>query len=55
VLEDGDTVRMGPIVLTAHITGGHTRGCTSWSFPDLEGYRAYIDSGAARFRRRVVH
>lgn len=129
VLEDGDTVRVGPIALTAHLTGGHTRGCTSWSFPvrdgervlnavsacslvvlqgarypeqradlertfrvlralpadiwvtsharlwgryrkfvasrtaadpvapfiDQEGYRAYIDSGEARFRRGVVH
>lgn len=31
--EDGDTVRVGPIELTAHVTAGHTRGCTSWSFP----------------------
>ncbi|MDA1094646.1 MAG: metallo-beta-lactamase [Acidobacteria bacterium] len=30
--KDGDTIRVGPIALTAHITGGHTRGCTSWSF-----------------------
>jgi metallo-beta-lactamase class B len=30
---DGDTIRLGPIELTAHITAGHTRGCTSWSFP----------------------
>jgi metallo-beta-lactamase class B len=32
-LKDGDTIRVGPIALTAHVTGGHTRGCTSWSFP----------------------
>ncbi len=30
--KDGDTIRLGPLALTAHITGGHTRGCTSWSF-----------------------
>ena len=30
--KDGDTIRLGPIALTAHVTGGHTRGCTSWSF-----------------------
>ncbi len=29
---DGQTIRLGPIALTAHITAGHTRGCTSWSF-----------------------
>ena len=128
-LADGDTVRVGPIAIVAHITGGHTRGCTSWTFPvrdgertlnavsacslvrmggskypeqradfertirvlrtlpadiwvtsharlwgryrkfaardtardpvapfiDPEGYRAYIDSGEARFSRGVVH
>jgi len=38
-IEDGDTVRVGPLALTAHITGGHTRGCTSWSFPVRDGDR----------------
>jgi metallo-beta-lactamase class B len=37
--KDGDVIRVGPIVLTAHITGGSTRGCTSWSFPVREGDR----------------
>jgi metallo-beta-lactamase class B len=37
--KDGDTIRVGPTALTAHITGGHTRGCTSWSFPVREGDR----------------
>lgn len=36
---DGDTIRVGPIELTAHITAGHTRGCTSWSFPITDGDR----------------
>lgn len=126
---DGDTLRVGLLALTAHVTPGHTRGCTSWSFTvedagrdlnvvsacslkamqgnrypgyrddfersfrtlrglpadvwvtaharlfgryakfsardsvadpvepfiDPEGYRAYIDSSEARFRRGVVH
>ena len=30
--KDGETIRVGPIAVTAHVTGGHTRGCTSWSF-----------------------
>lgn len=38
-VHDGDTVRLGPIAITAHITGGHTRGCTSWSFPVRDGDR----------------
>ena len=37
--KDGETVRVGPIALTAHITAGHTRGCTSWSFPVRDGDR----------------
>lgn len=36
---DGETIRLGPIALTAHVTGGHTRGCTSWSFPVRDGNR----------------
>jgi metallo-beta-lactamase class B len=37
--KDGDTIRLGPLALTAHITGGHTRGCTSWSFAVRDGER----------------
>src|SRR5262245_12158567 len=37
--KDGDTIRVGPIALTAHVTSGHTRGCTSWSFPVRDGDR----------------
>jgi metallo-beta-lactamase class B len=129
VFKDGDTIRVGTTALTARVTGGHTRGCTSYVFPvrdgdrvlqvvsacslvvlqgtgypgyrtdfertfrvlrslpadiwvtsharlfgryrkfvartdatnpadpfiDPEGYRAYIDSGEARFRRGVEH
>ena len=36
---DGTTVRLGPLELTAHVTAGHTRGCTSWSFPVRDGDR----------------
>ena len=127
--KDGETIRVGTTEITAHITGGHTRGCTTYAFPvrdgdrvlrvvsacslvslqgvgyrgyqadfertfrilrglpadiwvtsharlfgryrkfvartkaanpadpfiDPEGYRAYVDSGEARFRRGVVH
>ena len=40
--KDGDTVHVGPIVLTAHVTAGHTRGCTSWSFPVRNGDRELL-------------
>jgi metallo-beta-lactamase class B len=39
---DGDTVRVGPLELTAHVTAGHTRGCTSWSFPVQDGDRQLL-------------
>ncbi|GAA4021005.1 CAU/MBL1b family subclass B3 metallo-beta-lactamase [Sphingomonas swuensis] len=32
-IADGAIASVGPVKLTAHITPGHTRGCTSWSFP----------------------
>jgi metallo-beta-lactamase class B len=37
--KDGDTVRVGPVTLTARVTAGHTPGCTSWSFPVRDGER----------------
>jgi metallo-beta-lactamase class B len=37
--KDGDTIHVGPIALTAHITAGTSRGCTSWSFPVRDGTR----------------
>ena len=36
---DGETLRVGPVALTAHVTGGHTRGCTSYAFPVRDGGR----------------
>lgn len=30
--EDGARVALGPIELSAHVTAGHTAGCTSWDF-----------------------
>lgn len=38
-LEDGEQVRLGGMVLTAHLTAGHTKGTTSWSFDIHEGKR----------------
>jgi metallo-beta-lactamase class B len=31
VLHDGSEVELGGVVLTAHKTPGHTKGCTTWS------------------------
>jgi metallo-beta-lactamase class B len=33
---------VGPVELTANVTPGHTRGCTSWSFPLRDGARQLL-------------
>ncbi|MGH8201883.1 MAG: subclass B3 metallo-beta-lactamase [Steroidobacteraceae bacterium] len=37
VLHDGDTVELGGVTLTAHLTAGHTPGCTTWTMKAAEG------------------
>jgi metallo-beta-lactamase class B len=39
VLHDGDTVELGGSRLTAHLTPGHTKGCTTWTMQVHEGAR----------------
>jgi metallo-beta-lactamase class B len=41
VLHDGDEVKLGDTVLTAHKTAGHTRGCTTWSLKVREADKTY--------------
>lgn len=31
ILHDEDTIELGGVTLTAHLTPGHTRGCTTWT------------------------
>jgi metallo-beta-lactamase class B len=38
-LHDGDTVELGGSKLTAHLTPGHTKGCTTWTMQVEEGGR----------------
>jgi metallo-beta-lactamase class B len=40
-LHDGDEVRLGSVVLVAHRTPGHTKGCTTWTMKVIEGGRVY--------------
>lgn len=37
VLHDGDHVRLGGTDLVAHITPGHTKGCTRWTMKVKDG------------------
>ena len=41
VVHDGDTVKLGDTVLTAHLTPGHTKGCTTWTFKVEDGGKSY--------------
>ena len=41
VLHDGDTVTLGGVTLTAHLTPGHTPGCTTWTMKMGEGGKTY--------------
>jgi metallo-beta-lactamase class B len=40
-LSDGDEVTLGGTTLTAHLTPGHTKGCTSWALEVEEGGQTY--------------
>jgi metallo-beta-lactamase class B len=39
VLHDGDTVRLGGTLLTAHLTPGHTKGTTTWTMDEKDDGR----------------
>jgi len=41
VLHDGDQVTLGGTTLTAHLTGGHTPGCTTWTATAQEAGKTY--------------
>ena len=36
VIADGETVQLGDVSLTAVLTPGHTKGCTTWTMPVTE-------------------
>lgn len=33
IVADGEAVALGNVTLTAHLTPGHTKGCTTWTMP----------------------
>jgi metallo-beta-lactamase class B len=41
VLHDGDKVQLGGAVLVAHLTPGHTKGCTTWTMKVRERGKEY--------------
>jgi len=41
ILHDGDEVKLGGVVLVAHLTPGHTKGCTTWTLTVRDGAKTY--------------
>lgn len=41
VLHDGTQLKVGQTVLTAHLTAGHTKGTTTWTFDVADAGRTY--------------
>lgn len=41
VLHDGDEVKLGGAALVAHLTPGHTKGCTTWTMRVKDGGKTY--------------
>lgn len=41
ILHDKEQIKLGDIVLTAHLTPGHTPGCTTWSMQTKDNNQSY--------------
>jgi metallo-beta-lactamase class B len=41
VIGDKQTLALGGVTLTAHITPGHTKGCTTWTMPVTDAGKTY--------------
>jgi metallo-beta-lactamase class B len=58
VLKDGEQVMFGGSTLTAHLTPGHTRGCTTWTTRVTDGgknYNVLIACGGLQEDARLVN
>jgi metallo-beta-lactamase class B len=49
-LRDGEEVTLGGTTLVAHLTAGHTRGCTTWTMKAQEGGRSFNVVFACSYR-----
>jgi len=41
IIHDGDSVKLGGTTLIAHLTPGHTHGCTTWTMKAKNGGKSY--------------
>ena len=53
-LKDGDEVRLGGVVLTAHVTPGHTKGCTTWTLDVRDAVRGAGAPGVEKTYHAVI-
>ncbi|WP_291199560.1 subclass B3 metallo-beta-lactamase [Hyphomonas sp.] len=58
IIDDGETLSLGGVILTAHLTPGHTPGCTSWSLPvagvDGAAHTAFLHCSSTVAGQRLV-
>lgn len=58
IIGDGETVALGGAVMTAHLTPGHSPGCTSWSLPvtgaDGAAHTAFFHCSATVAGQKLV-
>ena len=50
MLRDGEEVSLGGATLVAHLTPGHTRGCTTWTMKAAEGGKTFNVVFACSYR-----
>jgi metallo-beta-lactamase class B len=50
MLRDGEEVSLGGTTLVAHLTPGHTRGCTTWTMKAQDGGKSYNVVFACSYR-----
>jgi len=60
IVADGESVTLGGVVLTAHLTPGHTRGATTWTMQVAEGGArpwevVFYSSASINAGTRLVH
>ncbi len=56
-IADGEQLKLGHVTLTAHLTPGHSRGCTTWTMPVVQGgetFEALIFCSATVAANRLV-
>lgn len=41
IIQDGETLSVGGVAMTAHLTPGHTKGCTTWTTEAAENGHRY--------------